>query len=206
MKIPVTRSSVLLAALLATSIHADEPVRAPSREELVPTTAEREARLGWWREARFGMFVHWGVYSDLSGPCIETPLSAAASVNDMLLSSWGDRIRVFPGVPDAWKDVSFHNLRTEGAFLVSAVRKGGVTQWVRIQSLAGEPCRIRPGLKGEVRATVPMKPAGDGAYDLTLAKGQEAVLYTGATIPVCEVAPVAADAARSNFYGMPKAK
>ncbi|MFO1490699.1 MAG: alpha-L-fucosidase [Kiritimatiellia bacterium] len=141
-----------------------------------------------------------------AGPCIETPLSAAASVNDMLLSSWGDRIRVFPGVPDAWKDVSFHNLRTEGAFLVSAVRKGGATQWVRIQSLAGEPCRIRPGFKGEVRATVPMKSAGDGAYDLTLAKGQEAVLYTGATVPVCEVAPVAADPARSNFYGLPKAK
>jgi len=33
----------------------------------VPTDAERDARLGWWREARFGMFVHWGVYSGLSG-------------------------------------------------------------------------------------------------------------------------------------------
>jgi alpha-L-fucosidase len=27
----------------------------------------REQRLGWWREARFGMFIHWGVYSDLAG-------------------------------------------------------------------------------------------------------------------------------------------
>ena len=27
----------------------------------------REQRLGWWREARFGMFVHWGVYSALGG-------------------------------------------------------------------------------------------------------------------------------------------
>ncbi|MEN9840703.1 MAG: hypothetical protein RL376_503, partial [Verrucomicrobiota bacterium] len=44
-----------------------EPPRAPSREALVPTPAERDARLGWWREARFGMFVHWGVYSTLSG-------------------------------------------------------------------------------------------------------------------------------------------
>jgi alpha-L-fucosidase len=25
----------------------------------------RDARLEWWREARFGMFVHWGVYSGL---------------------------------------------------------------------------------------------------------------------------------------------
>ena len=27
----------------------------------------REARLAWWREAKFGMFIHWGVYSALAG-------------------------------------------------------------------------------------------------------------------------------------------
>lgn len=27
----------------------------------------RDARMGWWREARFGMFVHWGLYSGLAG-------------------------------------------------------------------------------------------------------------------------------------------
>jgi alpha-L-fucosidase len=27
------------------------------------TGAERDARMGWWREARFGMFVHWGLYA-----------------------------------------------------------------------------------------------------------------------------------------------
>lgn len=27
-----------------------------------PTT-DRDARLGWWREARFGMFIHWGLYA-----------------------------------------------------------------------------------------------------------------------------------------------
>ena len=31
------------------------------------TTPEREARMAWWREARFGMFVHWGLYSGLAG-------------------------------------------------------------------------------------------------------------------------------------------
>ena len=31
------------------------------------TTAARDARMGWWREARFGMFVHWGLYSGLAG-------------------------------------------------------------------------------------------------------------------------------------------
>ncbi len=46
---------------------AAETARGPSRESLVTTPAEREARLGWWREARFGMFVHWGVSSTLGG-------------------------------------------------------------------------------------------------------------------------------------------
>ena len=27
----------------------------------------RDQRLVWWREARFGCFIHWGVYSDLGG-------------------------------------------------------------------------------------------------------------------------------------------
>src|SRR5438270_10786448 len=31
------------------------------------TTPERDARMKWWREARFGMFIHWGVYSVPAG-------------------------------------------------------------------------------------------------------------------------------------------
>ncbi len=27
------------------------------------TKAERDARMKWWREARFGMFIHWGLYA-----------------------------------------------------------------------------------------------------------------------------------------------
>ncbi|MGE5457471.1 MAG: alpha-L-fucosidase, partial [Methanococcaceae archaeon] len=31
------------------------------------TTAERDKRMQWWREARFGQFIHWGAYSVLGG-------------------------------------------------------------------------------------------------------------------------------------------
>ena len=27
------------------------------------TKAERDARMAWWRDARFGLFIHWGVYA-----------------------------------------------------------------------------------------------------------------------------------------------
>jgi alpha-L-fucosidase len=31
------------------------------------TTAQHDARMAWWREAKFGMFIHWGVYSVPAG-------------------------------------------------------------------------------------------------------------------------------------------
>lgn len=65
------RHSVLWATVLATTFATFAPraeeLRAPPADSLKPTSAERDARLGWWRDARFGMFVHWGVYSGLSG-------------------------------------------------------------------------------------------------------------------------------------------
>jgi hypothetical protein len=81
-----------------------------------------------------------------AGPVVETPLSASQSLLDMLCSSWGGVIRVFPAVPSGWRDVTLHDFLTQGAFLVSAARSGGVTRFVRLRSLAGEPCRVRPGL------------------------------------------------------------
>jgi alpha-L-fucosidase len=38
-----------------------------SRGEDAETPAQRDARMQWWREARFGMFIHWGVYSVPAG-------------------------------------------------------------------------------------------------------------------------------------------
>lgn len=57
---------VLITTLLAGNTIAQSR-RAPSVEELKTTKEQADSRLGWWRDARFGMFVHWGVYSNLSG-------------------------------------------------------------------------------------------------------------------------------------------
>ena len=43
---------------------------APTTERssaVAETAAQRDARMAWWREARFGMFIHWGVYSVPAG-------------------------------------------------------------------------------------------------------------------------------------------
>ena len=69
----------------------------------------------------------------------------AESLHDLLLQSFGGVIRIFPAVPDGWKDASFYNLRTEGAFLVSAQRKDGNFRFAQIESLAGEPLTVACG-------------------------------------------------------------
>src|SRR6266567_3690739 len=30
-------------------------------------TTSKDERMKWWREARFGMFIHWGDYAQLAG-------------------------------------------------------------------------------------------------------------------------------------------
>ena len=48
------------------AVAADSPA-APPASSVAETPAQRDARMAWWREARFGMFVHWGLYSGLAG-------------------------------------------------------------------------------------------------------------------------------------------
>ena len=128
-----------------------------------------------------------GTWSCSGNPCLESSVSVANNIQEMLIQSWTDPaaemsgpIRVFPALPSGWKDVEFHDLRAEGAFLVSAKRRGGETQWVRIKSLAGEPCRVRPGLKGSVcvaeDARCSIRQVSPGIYDIDLKKGEEVLL------------------------------
>lgn len=60
-----------ILALSATIALAPPPDEAWWPEELPPriatpleeTALQHDARMAWWREARFGMFIHWGLYA-----------------------------------------------------------------------------------------------------------------------------------------------
>jgi alpha-L-fucosidase len=56
---------LLVAAMLWAAVAplARPALAAPPDE----TKAERDARIKWWRDARFGMFIHWGLYAVLAG-------------------------------------------------------------------------------------------------------------------------------------------
>jgi alpha-L-fucosidase len=57
-EVPMPKSVIGLAALLA-AILAFAAVRPAGHE----SEAERGARMEWWTKARFGMFIHWGLYA-----------------------------------------------------------------------------------------------------------------------------------------------
>jgi alpha-L-fucosidase len=69
----------IATALLLTSAPLSYAQLAGSKPDTTPvnhpipaiqdteTPAQRDARMEWWREARFGMFIHWGLYSIPAG-------------------------------------------------------------------------------------------------------------------------------------------
>ena len=63
LKIQLIRLALLVAVaapLIATAAESPDPYANE-------TPAQREARMAWFRAARFGMFIHWGVYSVPAG-------------------------------------------------------------------------------------------------------------------------------------------
>ncbi len=79
---------------------------------------------------------------------LEGNFAAAAGLQEMLLQSHSGTIRLFPAVPARWKDASFKTLRAEGAFLVSAQRRNGVTQSVQIVAEKGGLLRLETPFAG----------------------------------------------------------
>jgi|GEM_PF-404037 len=146
-----------------------------------------------------------GIYY-LATPCIETSLGFNTCVHEMMLQSWGGTIRIFPAMPDQWCHAAFADFRAEGAFLVSAVRTGGRTRFVRIESLAGEPCVIRPALDGKVKVSAKRTPAlrktGEGVYSLDLRKGESAILYDSDRLPELSIEPLPVDPEKRHYFGL----
>ena len=60
--------TALISVLLCIPIHGvaeDEGLyKGPYHDE---STDDRNQRMAWWREARFGLFIHWGVYAVPAG-------------------------------------------------------------------------------------------------------------------------------------------
>src|SRR5213078_1321983 len=79
----------------------------------------RDKRLAWWRDARFGMFIHWGVYSQLAGVWQGTPVTGYAEHIQ--------RIRKIPAAEYRAQAVQqFNPVRFNADEWVSTARRAGM--------------------------------------------------------------------------------
>lgn len=74
---------------------------------------------------------------------LEGNFAFAQGLHEMLIQSHKDYIEIFPAIPKEWKDLSFHNLRTRGAFLVSASQSNGNIDSFRITATANNELVIK---------------------------------------------------------------
>jgi alpha-L-fucosidase 2 len=146
------------------------------------------------------------MYKEGSNLAIESPLTAAQSVLDMLVDSDTQRVGVFPAT--AWPEASIQGLRTQGAFLVDASRRNGRTEWVRVHSEAGEPLTLNHGITGDLdvrdqngrplrwRATTP------DTAEIRLDRGDTAVVTARGARPDLRARDVPAETA-APAWGLP---
>lgn len=145
---------------------------------------------------RLKPFLHKNTfYSEAGGlPVIETPLHGATSIQEMLLQSWGGRLRIFPGVPRKWTDVQFHQLRGEGAFVVSARLENGRTKWVQIHSEVGGSIEVDPKIQHaqwNASEGLTVTEAADGIYEVTMLPDSQVLLWSaGQKQPRLVVEPI----------------
>jgi alpha-L-fucosidase 2 len=149
-----------------------------------------------------------------SGPCSETPMAMANSLLEMLLQSKDDVIKIFPSIPDNWKNISFKNLTTEGAFLISASRKKGKTDFIQIESKKG----------GEIQISTEIPAAQINVYDehqhkigckistvdrftvvqLAVKKGTKVMITDKLISSTLTIQPVRTEKFSNNYWGLQK--
>ena len=88
---------------------------------------------------------------------LEGNFAAASGVQEMLLQSHTGVVEVFPAVPEGWKDMSFTSLRAQGAFLISAERRGGAVTRLEVVSEKGGTLHLVSPFSGR-QLSIPMSP------------------------------------------------
>ncbi len=160
------------------------------------------------------MFInHYGVspttmYAEVKfNPVIESPFSYATAIHEMLLQSWGGTLRVFPASPEKWGDIAFKDLRAQGAFLVSAKKKAGHTQFVSIESLTGSPCEVQTDIPDPL-IYIDGREVGNGnrvvmndagMYEIDLQKG-ETVIFTPVALNKADLSIEAIEIGEENYH------
>ncbi len=110
---------LFLAATALSFAQEEAPAPLPSPHPLAdgiyaepPVQDEYEARMQWWREAKFGMFIHYGLYSGLGGEFMGQRSGAEWSQRNLKLDSETyarealPLFRPAPGCTEEWAELA----------------------------------------------------------------------------------------------------
>ena len=106
----------------------------------------------------FDLYLYPNTFYLETGPVIETPLSSAATTQELLIQSWGinncatNLVRLFPGVSARWPNATFDGLRAEGGYTVSAQNVNGQTTAFQIISDRESSLQLR--FKSDIPAQI----------------------------------------------------
>ena len=152
-----------------------------------------------------------GNHPDEFGPTGESSYCLAGVLHTMLShTTQGGVLQIFAGL-ETW-DAAFHNLRAAGGLLVSASRRNGTAEFVRVQSAVARKVTISvpedlAWLAGAAVKTSPsvvvVSSTGKGGvalWSIALAANESVVLYvTGG--PPFSVRPMPANESEQHRYG-----
>jgi alpha-L-fucosidase 2 len=113
---------------------------------------------------------------------LEGNFAFAAGLQEMLLQSYAGFIEIMPAVPVAWKDISFHQLRAEGAFLVDARKKDGQIDAISIFAEKGGTTKLKLPFQSwhiSTQKGVSVENATSGFVTLICKEGGTIVLKNG---------------------------
>ena len=91
---------------------------------------------------------------------LEGNFCAADALQEMLLQTDHDQIRLFPAIPDSWEQASFRDFRAKNGLLVSAVREGG--RLTEAELLAPRSMQVSLAVPGKNLTVTPSLPREEG--------------------------------------------
>ena len=107
---------------------------------------------------------------------LEGNFAFASGIQDMLIQSHTGIVKIFPAIPSNWKDAKFHQLRTYGAFLVSAEMKNSKVSKVEIESTgSGDLHLFNPFDQEKFKSNYSYEMEGD-ILTFKVEKGNEIIL------------------------------
>jgi alpha-L-fucosidase 2 len=110
---------------------------------------------------------------------MDAGMGATAAIMDMLLHTRRGVNYLFAGAPQSWESVGFERMLTEGAFLVSAARVGGLVTAVKVDSRTGGVFKLANPWRGAatvVRAPEQEEPVSGGVLEIALEPGETIII------------------------------